>query len=165
MAKFNESDYARNKDSKNIVYKFADGVRVEVSLEQYLKDNPNKTEQDYLVLKSISDENFLNLQRNDNKHGNKKTSLTDESLINLSNEISLEDKMVLDIDKRNALKAAYKLLDGKGLTPKQKNRFFLHFFVGKSLRELAESEGVSHVAILKSKKGAVKKLKNIFNKF
>ena len=57
MKKYYESDYALNKYSPNIVYKFADGIH-EVTLEQYLKNNPTKTEEHFNELKAISDEDY-----------------------------------------------------------------------------------------------------------
>ena len=44
MKNYKDSDYALNKYSQGIVYKFADGI-VEITLEDYLRDNPDKTEQ------------------------------------------------------------------------------------------------------------------------
>lgn len=55
MRNFQESDYAINKLSPNIVYRFADG-KVEITLEDYLKSNPQKNEQDFAELKALSDE-------------------------------------------------------------------------------------------------------------
>lgn len=54
LKNYRESDYALNKYSQGIVYKFADGV-VEVTLEDYLRDNPEKTEADFAELKAWSD--------------------------------------------------------------------------------------------------------------
>ena len=54
MKNYKESDYALNKYSQGIIYKFADGV-VEVTLEDYLRDNPEKTEADFAELKAWSD--------------------------------------------------------------------------------------------------------------
>ena len=54
LKNYKESDYALNKYSQGIVYKFADGT-VEVTLEDYLRDNPNGTEADFAKLKAWSD--------------------------------------------------------------------------------------------------------------
>ena len=58
MKNFDKSDYALNKFSEGIVYKFSNEIR-EITKEQYLRENPNKTEEDFLKLKEISDEIFL----------------------------------------------------------------------------------------------------------
>ncbi|SFG94105.1 hypothetical protein SAMN05660211_04457, partial [Enterocloster clostridioformis] len=55
MKNYTDSDYALNKYSEGIVYKFADGI-VEVTLADYLRDNPGKTEEDFARLKALSDE-------------------------------------------------------------------------------------------------------------
>ncbi len=55
MKNYKESDYALNKYSQGIVYKFVDGA-LEVTLEDYLRDNPDKTEDDFAELKALSDE-------------------------------------------------------------------------------------------------------------
>lgn len=54
LKNYKESDYALNKYSQGIIYKFADGI-VEVTLEDYLRDNPNGTEADFAKLKAWSD--------------------------------------------------------------------------------------------------------------
>lgn len=58
MKNYHKSDYALNKYRKGIVYKFADGI-VEVTLEDYLRENPDKTEADFQALKRLSDEWYL----------------------------------------------------------------------------------------------------------
>lgn len=55
LKNYKESDYALNKYSQGIVYKFVDGA-LEVTLEDYLRDNPDKTEDDFAELKALSDE-------------------------------------------------------------------------------------------------------------
>ena len=50
MRNFDKSDYALNKFSEGIVYKFSNEIR-EITKEQYLRENPNKTEGDFLKLK------------------------------------------------------------------------------------------------------------------
>ena len=49
MRNYKDSDYALNRYSQGIVYKFSDGI-VEITLEDYLRDNPNKTEEDFAEL-------------------------------------------------------------------------------------------------------------------
>ena len=55
MRNYKDSDYALNRYSQGIVYKFADGI-VEVTREDYLRDNPDQTEDDFAQLKALSDE-------------------------------------------------------------------------------------------------------------
>ena len=49
LKNYRDSDNALNKYSQGIVYKFADGI-VEVTLEDYLHDNPDKTEAGFAEL-------------------------------------------------------------------------------------------------------------------
>ncbi len=55
MKNYMHSDYALNKFSKSIVNHFADRI-VEITLEAYLAENPDKTIEDFLKLKALSDE-------------------------------------------------------------------------------------------------------------
>lgn len=76
MKNYRKSDYALNKYRKGIVYKFADGI-VEVTLEDYLRENPDKTEADFQALKRLSDEWYLEQVRSETAQGNKRVSLND----------------------------------------------------------------------------------------
>jgi hypothetical protein len=55
MKNYKDSDYALNKFSEGIVYRFADRI-VEITLKDYLAENPEKTVEDFLELKALSDE-------------------------------------------------------------------------------------------------------------
>ena len=46
MKNYKDSDYALNKYSEGIVYKFADRI-VEITLSAYLTENPDKTAEDF----------------------------------------------------------------------------------------------------------------------
>ena len=70
MRNFDKSDYALNKFSEGIVYKFSNEIR-EITKEQYLRENPNETEGDFLKLKEISDEIFLDEIRYETAQGRK----------------------------------------------------------------------------------------------
>jgi len=52
LKNYKDSDYALNKFSEGIVYRFADRI-VEITLEDYLAENPGKTAQDFLEPKAI----------------------------------------------------------------------------------------------------------------
>lgn len=51
MRNYKDSDYALNRYSQGIVYKFADSI-VEVTLEDFLRSNPDKAEKDFVELKA-----------------------------------------------------------------------------------------------------------------
>lgn len=76
MKNYRKSDYARNKFSEGIVYQFSDGT-LEISMADYLRDNPDKTEADFLELKALSDEIYLEQVRLETAQGNKTVSMTE----------------------------------------------------------------------------------------
>ena len=75
MKNYRKSDYALNKFSEGIVYQFSDGT-LEISMADYLRDNPDKTEADFLELKALSDEIYLEQIRLETAQGNKTVSMT-----------------------------------------------------------------------------------------
>lgn len=74
MEEFRKSDYAINKHSKNIVYGFMDQI-VEITVEDYLRENPHKTEEDFMELKAISDEIHYEQDRADTRYRKHKLSI------------------------------------------------------------------------------------------
>jgi len=62
MRNYADSDYAINKNADGIVYRFADQI-VEVTLEDYLEENPGKTSADFTELKALSDEDYYETDR------------------------------------------------------------------------------------------------------
>ena len=58
MQNYRKSDYAVNKNSPNIVYRFHNEI-IEITLEDYLKENPDKTEHDFAELKALSDQSIM----------------------------------------------------------------------------------------------------------
>lgn len=160
---FRESDYARNKYSQNIVYKFTDKV-VEVSLEDYLKQNPDRTADDFAKLKALSDDIYHKQDLNENR-----TSRRDVSIDLIDEKAFAEERTVLQDmiereDKEKALLAAKELLEKGKLTEIQKRRFIQHYFQGISMRKIAKCEGIQHSSVVRSLELARIKLKNIFEK-
>lgn len=134
MKNYRDSDYAVNKFSKGVVYRF-DNETIEITLEDYLRDNPNKTEEDFLRLKDISDEIFLEEIRLETAQGRKLVSIQ-----NLENNpacaIPPVDEQYIQQEKREQDKRKMdKLFRVAGLTEKQKRRLYLHcdFYVFISL--------------------------------
>ena len=164
MRKYQDSDYAVNKYSPHIVYRFADGV-VEVTLQDYLRDNPGKTEQDFAALKTLSDEIYYIQDRDDTRYGKRKNTLgsIEESVRFATDPPDME--LIQDNDKQNALAAAMQLLDSGDLTEIQRRRFILHFFQGLSYRQIADQENVHFTSVQESIEAANAKLKKYFEKF
>lgn len=161
MRNYQESDYALNKYSEGIVYKFADGI-VEVTLADYLRDNPDRTAEDFAKLKALSDELYHEQDLDETAYGKRARKL---EWLTESEEYatpSVDITLIHNSDKGQALKAAKRLLESGELTAIQRQRFILHFLDGLSTRQIANIQKVSHVAVFKSLKFAEKKLKKYF---
>lgn len=163
MRKYEDSDYAVNKFSPNIVYRFADGT-VEVTLQDYLRDNPGKTEQDFVELKALSDEIYYIQDRNDTRYGKRKNTLGSIEESELFATAALDVMLIQNNDERNAIAAAMLLLESGDLTEIQRRRFVLHFFQGLSYRQIAQHENVHFTSVQESIEAANAKLKKYFEK-
>lgn len=164
MKNYTESAYVLNKYSENIVYRFSDGI-VEVTMEDYLKQNPHKTEQDFKKLKAISDEIFYEEDRADSRHSKKKLSLEYMKESEMVQSNTLDEQFIHKQDGQAALRAAHILLKGSELTEIQKRRFIAHYFNNVPIREIARLEDRHMKSIQESLESANAKLKNIFKKF
>ena len=80
MRNYKDSDYALNRYSQGIVYKFSDGI-VEITLEDYLRDNPDKTEEDFAKLKALSDEIYYQQDRQEYRVSHLDVSIDRKSVV------------------------------------------------------------------------------------
>lgn len=107
MKNYKYSDYALNKYSENIVYRFQN-ERIEISLKDYLSENPDKTEEDFKELKMLSDEMFHEQVKKDYNQTRLNSPLEYfENIVENSNCL-LEDEYIEKLDKyysKKALKA------------------------------------------------------------
>lgn len=163
MKNYKDSDYALNKFSEGIVYRFADRI-VEITLEDYLAENPDKTADDFLELKALSDEIYHQQIIDENR-----TSRLDVSINGLEETealatVSLDTALIHKSDNENAMEAAKRLLDSGDLTEVQRRRFLLHFFQGLSYRQIASREGVHFTSVHESIESATAKLQKFFVK-
>lgn len=161
MKNYKNSDYAINKYREGIVYKFADGI-IEVTKEDYIRENPDKTEEDFVELKRLSDEIYH--QQIIQEH---RTSYLDVDFEGLQNKDipitpSAEESIIQEEEERKALNAAKSLLNSGKLTTVQERRFYLYFFQGLSTRQIARLERVHQRAIWDSLMWAGKKFKKFF---
>ena len=162
MSDFNKSDYAINKNAAGIVYRF-NGQTVEVTKTAYIEENPGKTEADFQELKALSDSMFHDEDLADTKYAKRHGPLFDTDMPMLITA-SPEEDFIERADIRAIRKATRQLLGSGDLTETQERRFKQHFIKGLSLREIAAKEGVDHMAIQRSIKCAVEKLKKYFRK-
>ena len=163
MKNYQNSDYALNKYSKGIVYRFADGV-AEVTLEDYLAENPGRTSGDFMELKRLSDEMYHGQDRAENAQTKKNISFDELETGAFRYAPSPEEMFLGAIDEREEadnrqrkLNIANNALDR--LTGVQRRRYMLHLVDGISAREIAQIEGTNHKSVLESIWAAEKKIK------
>jgi DNA-directed RNA polymerase specialized sigma subunit len=160
MKNYTNSDYALNKYSGGIVYRFADKI-VEVTLEDYLAENPDKTAADFAALKAFSDSDYLAQVRKDNAQTKKNTPFDELSEMERSSEPSPEAALI-DVPEeaerqRNRAALAEKAF-GK-LTDVQRRRYLMYHVEGKTIREIAEIEGAHFTSVQESLAAAEKRIK------
>ncbi len=163
MAKYYHSDYALNKKTDSIIYRLADGSLVEITMEDYLSQNPELTEEQFHELKELSDEMFK-----DEMNADKQEHRTVKKQGNEKNKVILQqsqDDMLIEDEEREKIRSVTnKLLASGKLSKTQERRFKAHYYDGKSYRQIGREESVSQVAIFKSVKNAVAKLKKFYEK-
>lgn len=161
MRKFQNTDYVRNKYSKGILYKVSDGY-IEVTVEQYLKENPDKTEQDFMELKRISDEIYYKQNQEEAAYAKRKEELKAVEEIEQVSAGMFDLEIIKKMEEEEMKQAVKKLLEMENLTLIQKRRFYLHFYEGMSYRQIAKLDGVHFTSVQESIEVCVKKLKKIY---
>lgn len=160
MKNYRNSDYAANKFAEGIVYRFADEV-VEVTLEDYLRENPGKTKTDFDEIKHLSDTLFLQQARLDAAQGNK--SIYRQGLEESIPSTTLSpEEMVIDAPESAAWQTQRRVHAKKALyqlTAVQLRRYIQHKVNGFSVRKIAEIEGTNHKSVLESLRAAEKKIR------
>jgi DNA-directed RNA polymerase specialized sigma24 family protein len=162
MKNYQSSDYAVNKFADGIVYRFADQT-VEVTLSDYLLENPDKTEADFAQLKALSDEMYLEQARAENAQTKKNVSIHALEETDLCCVASAEDALLAAEEQAEKQKLRHEIAAKalSTLTKVQRRRYLLHTVNGLTTREIAEKEGVSHVAVVYSLEQAEKKIKKV----
>ena len=162
MKNFIESDYAVNKNAVGIVYRFADQTIV-VTLEDYLKENPDKTPADFAELKALSDADYYERDRSGYRQTWKNVPFdglenTDKfAAMSTEDEFISKAEQIAETERRSAL--AQNALDK--LTNVQRRRYLLHHVHGKSVREIADLEGAFFTSVHETLQAAEKKIKKI----
>ena len=158
MKDFRNTDYAANKKNVGIVYRFADGEVVVVTLEDFLEQHPDKTAEDFDALKTESDSIYKEEDREIARQGKKTTVL--EALDKSSlREDSPEDLLVQAEERTYQRHIATASLSA--MTAVQRRRYILHFIKGLTVREIALMEGTSHPSVVESLLAAQKKIKKL----
>jgi len=166
MKNYRDSDYAVNKNAEGIVYRFANQT-IEITLADYLRENPDKTPADFAELKALSDTDYYNTDRSDYRQTWKNTSfenLDDDESAVLAVQ-SVEDE-VIGKGEQEALLAQRQSLAALALdklTDTQRRRYIQYHVHGKTTREIAAFDGVSHVAVSYSIEQAETRIKKYFS--
>jgi len=163
---YTNSDYALNKYSEGIVYKFADGTTVTYTLADFLAENPGKTEADFRALKEFSDNDYLTTDRADNAQTKKNSPFDELDETTLCRSPSPEDLYIAEINEceeaeRRARRGELKDLALAKLTDVQRRRYLLHHVDGLSTWEIAKVEGVNQSKIMNSLTLADRKIKKV----
>ncbi len=160
MKNYWASDYALNKRSADIVYRFANEV-VTVTLKDYLEENPGKTEADFLALKAVSDEIYHQQEKAEHAETYRNISLhICKDVFVCSAEETLEAQSALrELEQLKELLEAF--IAGGILTEVQRRRFRLYCFHDLSTRQIARLDGVSQCSVWECLQACQKK----FEKF
>jgi RNA polymerase sigma factor (sigma-70 family) len=163
LKNYKDSDYALNKYSAGIVYRFADGSKATYTLADFLAENPGKAEDDFRALKEISDGIYLNQVTAENAQTKKNTSL-DKLSGSKRYTPSPEDLHISAINareeaERHEIQTELSRAALDRLTDKQRRRYLLYHADGKTEEQIAELEGATHQAVSKSLLSADKKIK------
>ena len=166
MKNYRDSDYAVNKNAEGIVYRFANQT-IEITLADYLRENPDKTPADFAELKALSDTDYYDTDRRDYRQTWKNTSF--ENLFKDESAVlavpSVEDDFIEQREQEAALAHRQSLaaLALDKLTDIQRRRYLMHHVQGKTTREIAALEGVNQSKIMNSLTLAEKKIKKILS--
>lgn len=158
MRDYKDNDYALNKYSRSIVYQFADGIR-EVTLEDFLEENPHKTAADFEAIKALSDEIYYEQDRQEHRTNRRNVSLTGLEEMEQLSVPSVEVQWIGQEERETVWKEVSRFLKSGTLTEVQQRRFRQHYFQGLSTRQIARLEGVHQRAVWDSLMWAEKKLK------
>ena len=158
MKNYRDSDYAANKYAKGIVYRFA-GQTVEITLEDYLRENPDRSEADFTELKALSDGIYLRQDRSDNAQSKKNVSIHSLEETGLCAVPSPEECYIGAEKKAEQLKKVRKALSK--LTEIQRKRYLLYAVQGLSTWQIAAMEGTNQKSVYESLQAAEKKIKKV----
>jgi len=168
MNRYANNDYALNKKSTGIVYDFADGAK-EITFADFLDENPGATPNDFAALKTWSDEDYHELDRNGYNATRKNVNLDWADQAGECCTESPEETLIAAIDaleesERMKQQAFFAKQALDKLTDIQRRRYLLYMVDGLTVREIAASEGVAFQVVDRSILAAKKKIKIFFLK-
>ena len=166
MAKnYRGSNYAMNKYSTGIVYKYADESITEIRFEDISAADPTFTEEAFNELKEISNELYHKEAKSDELYYKYvKATLDGEDAGNWVSTKTLEEEFFEQIENKQIKKELKTILFTR-LTENQRRRLLLNVLKGLTERQIAELELVDRRAVHDSIEAARKKLKKFFRIF
>ena len=135
-------EWEENRSSEHIIYCFADGTTKVITMEDYLREHPEHTAEDFKRIKQLSDEMYRTDYHADQRYSNWKADEDFDhaaALLASMEELPL-DRVIRLEHWRTARQAAHQLLRSGRLTPVQRRRFIAYFIHGKSLAEITREE-------------------------
>lgn len=158
--------YAVNKYSDGIVYPGAK-FDYELTLEDFLREDPNMTQADFEYWKNISDGIYKEEDLLTTATTRKNISIHEIEESNLVSAPSAESEFFKFEDANKLTREdivnprfIYRIAK-KELTEIQYIRFLKYYSQGKTLEDIAEEEGVNHTSILRAIDLSEKKIKKI----
>lgn len=139
-------EWEENRSSEHIIYCFADGTTKVITMDDYLREHPEHTAEDFKRIKQISDEMYRTDYHADQRYSNWKADEDFDhaaALLASMEELPL-DRVIRLEHWRTARQAAHQLLRSGRLTPVQRRRFIAYFIHGKSLAEITREENIHH---------------------
>ncbi len=131
--------------------------------KNYLAENPDKTAEDFLKLKALSDEIYHQQIIVENRTSRLDVSIHALEETEVLSTESPDSEIIHNSDTEQAMEAAQRLLKSGELTEIQQRRFLMHFFKGYSYRKIAAREDVFFTSVAESITDASRKLKKYFD--
>jgi hypothetical protein len=160
MRNYTESDYAINKKADGIVYRFADQT-VEVTLTDYIRENPGKTSADFAKLKALSDSDYYELDRNNLRQTRRNVQLSGLDETDLCSAPSPEAEVIERDGQADRQRKRHEMaMQALGkLTDVQRRRYLMYHAQDMTVREIAAVDGVKHPSVVECLLSAEKKIK------
>lgn len=161
---YRKADYAANKMNKDsIVYLTADGI-VEVTFDDFLRENPGMTKEDFLWWKKWSDDEYKETDRKDCVEAKHTVSIYNMEETEALCIPSVEETFFEKIDsKEHSWEEAEAVLSVLGDV--QRRRYLMFYMAGLTTVEIAKIEGVNQSSVSRAIQAAEKKIKKFLKKY
>ncbi len=168
MKNYRNSSYAANKYSKDIVYNSEISGTTSISLEDFLKSDPNLTEADFEFWKKWSDLDYETEAKVINRCTKKNVSFSNLAESLSSSGLSMDDyyeEREAELNYHIAIGEAISMFFKEGYaTEKMKQRFKMYYIDGMSVREIAKVFHVNRPSVYESLSSAMRIFKLLFLK-